>query len=158
MSKINYEVQRHIKKTWSVIKEAIGKEKNYQQSLPKKIFVEKKEITDIKSIAENFNRYFTEIGATLTNLNFHQYLEAYNITQQEKDLTVNELKDAFFSLKLNKSPGYDEVSFNVIKKCFGSLHKPLFHIFNVSLYNGTFPDELKIASATPLFKNGSDSD
>ena len=43
----------------------MGKEKNDQQSLPKKIFVEEKEIEDIKSIAENFNRYFTEIGPTL---------------------------------------------------------------------------------------------
>ena len=52
----------------------------------KKIFVEKKEITDIKSIAENFHRYFTEIGTTLakqvdfSSVNFHKYLEAYNIT------------------------------------------------------------------------------
>ena len=38
------------------------------------------------------------------------------------------------------------------------MHKPLLHIFNVSLQNGTFPDELKIARVTPLFKNGSDSD
>ena len=62
----------------------------------------------------------------------------YNITQPQKDLIVNELKDVFFSLKLNKSPGYDEVSFNVIKKCFGNLHKPLR---NASLQNGDFPDE-----------------
>ena len=107
-------------------------------------------IKDIRSIAANFKRYFTEIGPTLakkidsSSVNVHKYLEAYNITQPERDLTVNGLKGAFFSLKLNKSPGYDEVSFNVIKKCFGSLHKPLLHIFNVSLQNGTFPDELKI--------------
>ena len=68
------------------------------------------------------------------------------------------MKDVFFSLKLNKSPDYDEVSFNVIKKFFRSLHKPLLYIFNVSLQNGTFPDELKIAGVAPLFKNGSDSD
>ena len=117
----------------------------------------------MKSIAENFNMYFTEIGQTLakkvdSSVNFHKYLEACNITQPEKELAVNELKDAFFSLKLNKSPGYNEVSFNVVKKCFGSLHKPLLHIFNASLENGTFPDELKIARVTPIFKNGSDSD
>ena len=70
--------------------------------------MEKKEITDIKSIAKNFNRYFTEIGPTLakkvgsSSVNFHKYLEAYSITQPEKDLTVNKLKGAFFSLKLNK--------------------------------------------------------
>ena len=107
--------------------------------------MEKIEITDIKSIAKNFSRYITEIGPTLakkvdsSSVNFYKYLEAYNITQLEKDLTMNEMKGAFFSLKLNKSPGYDEVSFKVIKKCFRSLHKPLLHIFNVSLQNGTFP-------------------
>ena len=62
------------------------------------------------------------------------------------------------SLKLNKSPGHDEVSFNVIKKCFESFHKPLLHIFDVLLQNGIFPDELKITGVTPLFRNGSDSD
>ena len=34
-------------------------------------------------------------------------------------LSINELKDAFFSIKINKSPGHDGVSFNVIKKYFG---------------------------------------
>ena len=29
---------------------------------------------------------------------------------------MNELKNAFYSLKSNKSPGYDHISYNVIKK------------------------------------------
>ena len=64
------------------------------------------------------------------------------------------MKDAFFSLKLNKGAGYDDISFNVVKKCFGVLHKPLLHIFNLSLQTGIFPDKLKIARVTPLFKGG----
>ena len=40
------------------------------------------------------------------------------------------------------------ISFNVIKKCFGSLHKPLLHICNASLQNEAFPDELKISRVT----------
>ena len=32
-----------------------------------------------------------------------------------------------------------------------------FHIFNMSFQNGFFPDELKFARFTPLFKNRSDS-
>ena len=83
---------------------------------------------------------------------------AYNITQPNKDLAINELKYAFLSLRLTKRPGYDEVGFNVTKKCFGSLHKPLLYIINASLQNGTFQDKLKIAIVTSLFKNGSDSD
>ena len=71
-------------------------------------------------------------------------------TQAESALTINELKDAFFSLKVNKSPGYDEISFNVVKNCFGPLLKAV--IFNLSLQKGSFPDELKIAKVTPVFK------
>ena len=67
-------------------------------------------------------------------------------------MTINELKDAFFSLKTNKSPGYDEISFNVVKNCFGPLLKPLMCIFNLSLQKGSFPDEPKIAKVTPVFK------
>ena len=48
---------------------------------------------------------------------------------ESQPLSINELKDAFFSLKINKSPGHDGVSFNVIKKCFGKLCKPFNNTF-----------------------------
>ena len=63
---------------------------------------------------------------------------------KKKVIYVNEFKDTFFSLKINKSAGYDDISFNVVKKCFGVLHKPLLHIFNLSLQTGIFPDKLNI--------------
>ena len=84
----------------------------------------------------------------------NEYIKKHDTTQPEKVISVNELKDAFFSLKINKSTGYDDISFNVVKKCFGVLHKPLLHIFNLSLQTGIFPDKLKIARVTPLFKGG----
>ena len=49
---------------------------------------------------------------------------------------MNELKEAFFPLKSNKSPGYDDIGFNVVKKCFGKINEPLQHLFNLSLENG----------------------
>ena len=67
--------------------------------------------------------------------------------------SINELKDAFSSLQINKSPGYDGTSVNVVKHCFGFLRKPLLHIFNLSIQKGVFPDELKIAEVTPVYKN-----
>ena len=57
---------------------------------------------------------------------------------QSDPLTINELKDAFFSLKSNKSPGYDDISFDVIKKCFGVLYEPLHFLFNLSIEKGIF--------------------
>ena len=44
---------------------------------------------------------------------------------EKNSLSMNELKEAFFSLKTNKSPGYDDISFNVVKKCFGKINEPL---------------------------------
>ena len=73
---------------------------------------------------------------------------------ESKPLSINELKDAFFSLKINKSPDYDEISFNVVKKCFGELYDPLKFTFELSFEKGIFTDYLKIARVTPVFKGG----
>ena len=69
-------------------------------------------------------------------------------------LTISELKEAFFSLKTNKSPGYDEISSNAIKNSFSELNDSLKYLFEKFIENGVFPDALKIARATPLFKGG----
>ena len=159
-SKLILKYKNITQKTWQIIKEAIGKEKYKQQNIPRKILVDKKSITETESIAESLNKYFTQIGTKLakdigTSTNsFNEYIKKHDTTQPEKAISVNELKDAFFSLKINKSAGYDVISFNVVKKCFGVLHKPLLHIFNLSLQTGIFPDKLKIARVTPLFKGG----
>ena len=55
---------------------------------------------------------------------------------------------------MNKSVGADEISFNVIKNCFGELSDILRHIFDLSLQTGIFLDPLKIAKVTPVFKTG----
>ena len=85
---------------------------------------------------------------------FETYVETANSTMESNPLSINELKDALFSLKINKTPGYSEISFNVVK-CFGELYDTLKFIFELSLEKGIFPDDLKIARATPVFK-GSD--
>ena len=66
---------------------------------------------------------------------------------------MNELKEAFFSSKTNKYPGYDHTNFNVVKKYFRQINKFLEHLFNLSLENGIFPEKIKIAKVIPLFKN-----
>ena len=68
-------------------------------------------------------------------------------------LTENNLcGNFFFSLKINKSPGYDDISFNVLKKCFSGLCEPLKYLFNLPIEKGIFPDDLKIAKVTPIYK------
>ena len=55
---------------------------------------------------------------------------------------------------MNKSTGADEISFNVIKNRFRELSDILKYVFDFSLQRGIFPDPLKIAKVTPVFKIG----
>ena len=77
---------------------------------------------------------------------------------QHTSVLINELRDTFFSLKLNKSPGYDEINFNVIRKCFSELREPIKHVFNLSIETWVFPDKLKIGRVSPVYKAGDTSD
>ena len=91
-------------------------------------------------------------------MNFEGYIKKCNSIQPEHPLGINELKDAFFSLDINNSPGFDGISFMVLKNCFGALHKPLLLVFNLSIVKGIFPDDLKIICVTPDFKGGDEKD
>ena len=58
----------------------------------------------------------------------------------------------FSHLKQKKRPAHDGINFNVIKKCFGELCEPLKYLFNLSIVEGIFPDDLKIAKVTTIYK------
>ena len=55
---------------------------------------------------------------------------------------------------MNKSTGADEISFNLIKNCFGELSDILRYVFDLSFQTEIFPDPLKIVKVTPVFKTG----
>ena len=68
------------------------------------------------------------------------------------------MKDAFFSLKINKYSGVNNVYFNIIKKCFGAPCETLIYLFQLSLEKRVFLYDLKIAKVTPVYKAGDHSD
>ena len=81
---------------------------------------------------------------------FKTYINKVNVLMNSKSLSINESKDAFFSLKISKILG--------VKKCFWVLCKPLIYLFQISLEKGLFPDDLKIGKVTPIYKAKDDSD
>ena len=46
----------------------IGKIRNTESSLPKKLVIGNKEITEIKDITEEFNNFFANAGSNLTKM------------------------------------------------------------------------------------------
>ena len=66
-------------------------------------------------------------------------------------MSINEIQDAFYSLKCNKSPDYDDITSNIINQCFR-------YIYNISLQSGVFLEEIKVTRVTLIFKGGEVSD
>ena len=106
------------------MKEILGKCTTKSPVLLTKTTVNETNSFDVKKIAYEFNQLFTNIRADLTNKipnaskPFDSYINKVNTIMEFQPLSVNELKDAFFLLKINRSPARDGVSFNFIKECF----------------------------------------
>jgi hypothetical protein len=58
---------------------------------------------------------------------------------------IDKLKDC--------ATGWDNIPAILLKENKDILKPPLMHIINLSLSNGVFPAELKIANVIPIFKN-----
>ena len=67
-------------------------------------------------------------------------------------MTTEEFETAFKSLKRNKAAGRDTINSNIVLDTYDEIKDILFLIFKTSLQQGTFPNNLKIAKVTPLFK------
>ena len=139
------------------MKEVIGKRKLVNNSLPKHFIFNNRNIFDQKTIDNSFNEYFVNVGPKLVceipQRSFEMYLKGSDRSLEEVTLYDEEIKTAFFSLKDGKSPGFAEINYDIVKQNFNSLLLPLKCIFDLSLKSGTFPEKMKIARVTPVFKS-----
>ena len=116
-------------------------------------------IDDSSEIANAFNNYFTQIGPSLdkkippAHNDFMQFLGQPNISSFFLDPTSTfEICEIVGSFK-NVAAGVDHVSPRVVKSVIGSISDPLCYIINLSLTTGIFPDKLKLARVTAIFKS-----
>ena len=75
-----------------------------------------------------------------------------------KTIEVQEIRDAFFKVKTAKSFGTDDISSYFLKLALPFIENSLAFMFNTSIETSMFPDSLKIARATPIYKNGDRAD
>lgn len=66
----------------------------------------------------------------------------------ENSLSINEITKDFFSLKTNKSAGFEEF-LKSFERYFDELIDP---IFERSLFQGIFPGKMVVAKISPIFK------
>ena len=135
----------------------IGKSKICNDKFPKSLNINKEEITDKNVIGETFNKFFINVGSNVadkippSSTNFQSYLLNITTVLSDKPLSEKEFKNAFFTLKTNRSTSYN-LYVNVIRNMYHELKIPLMDIFSQSLSTGIFPDKMKIAKVSTVFK------
>ena len=73
-------------------------------------------------------------------------------------ITEQLVEEKLETLKVNKSPGPDDIHPKSLFELKSIIAKPVAKLFNMSLQSGVIPDNKKNANATPLYKKGSKAD
>ena len=150
--------RQNTKKLWAVLKQVIGKTNNSQWSSQFNIgnTIE----SDTKVIADQFNKYFSNIGKSLdqnipsTNISPLSYINKSNCHSiYLREVTTTEVERIVRNMK-NASAGYDGIHAKIIKTTLRYYLLPLTHVLNLSIQSGFFPDSMKIAKVVPIYKAG----
>ena len=152
-----------IKQTWNTIKDLIHKTRD-KNKIPKYFLVNNVKIDDPQLIATEFNRYFVDIGPKLASninapvhLSFRNYLtDPTNHRFHFQNVNIKTVLKAIDDLKSKTSAGLDGISNKILKLIKTEISPLLTEIINQSFATGIFPDSLKIAKITPIFKHGED--
>ena len=121
-------------------------------------------ITNPKLVADHMNNHFCNIGFSLgldqsppsstTNNHHNELPNSFALFP----ITETEVVNAIIKLKPNKSPGYDDITSELLKLTINYISKVLQHIFNALFETGIFPSRMKIAKVIPIYKKGSHLD
>lgn len=71
-----------------------------------------------------------------------------------KPIASKDVVDIIKEFKAKTSTDSNDLSMSVLKNIACEISSPFTHICNLSLKNGIFPDQMKLAKVVPLFKTG----
>ena len=148
------------RKTWSIISDTLNKK--VKHSIPDIMSVNGEKCSDKARISKHFNSFFATIGSqNENNIRKHEGSTCKNYLTNQYDCTFafhlinnNDTLRIIKNIKMSHSKGYDGLSTEHLKLINKDISKRLTLIINQSLNSGIFPDQLKIAKVTPIFKKG----
>ena len=114
-----------------------------------KLTINNEIVNDSRTIANEFNNFIVSIGPALADtitcsVDPMSYVDNIMNSMVISYVSCMDIKNTILSLK-NSSPGYDELSAYIAKQCIDNYVMPLTYIINMSLMEGIFPSELKLA-------------
>ena len=153
--------ENDIRKMWGLLNETLNR--NIRKQSTHEFSLNNKTTSDPEVIANEFNKYFANIGSKLAeNIPAAPRFDSYLNNPAETVFSFNLISEHNISniikkLKNKSSYGHDCLSNIMIKKAHDPLIKPLTLLINQTLSTGIFPSELKVSRVKPLFKRGKSS-
>ena len=118
-------------------------------------------VNDSAVIAEKFNNFFTNVGPDLAKVipTCNKKPTEFLKHSSSNSLFFNptnpvEIFDIISNLKKTDSLGHDSIPLKLIQFCKLEFSKILSNLNNSAMMDGIFPDNLKVAKITPVFKAG----
>lgn len=154
-------------KMWKLIN-SLSANKTIERSAPAKLDSGTATTSDVKEMCDIFNTYFSNIGSSLADAIPKNYSQntTYTCTSKPnpfklfkfKPATTDEISKIIDNLNLNTSSGLDGLNTKSIKYLKNLIKEDLTNCINRSLNEGVFPNSLKLAKVSPIYKSGTQSD
>ena len=153
----------NIKKTWSILKQAIGK-LNDKSSYPNSFIINNVSITDKQEAAEGFNNFFSKIGVMTSQSipNSNKKISSYMSNPVVDSVFIepvspSDVLSVATKLKPKLSCGHDNISTKLLKLSIEHIIEPITHVINRSFDTGIVPKQMKIAKVIPIHKSSDQS-
>ena len=153
--------KKNLSKLWKVINKITHK-MNDKSSAVEYLKIDNIDYYETKVIAEELAKHFATVGKKYANEiktsqhNFNYYLK--QIPQHATSMYMiptsqEEIEKLIDKLPNKTSKGHDDISNVLLKKLKKIVSAPLELIFNKSIEEGIFPEEMKKADVIPLYKS-----
>ncbi len=153
------------KEFWQTVKPYFSKRCNSSETI--QLDVNGKILADPLDVAEAFNAHYLSIASQIgvnsiysNNISNHPSLQTIETYSSDKNLPtfdfheigLEDIHDIIGSLPTGKAPGYDGISTKCVKPVKDTISAPLLCIVNRMFIERTFPDCLKDADVSPIYK------
>ena len=155
------EYKQNSRKLWQLINQLINKKQKRSQVIDS-LKIENLQRYDPKDITNGFCDYFASVGQSYADKlkSSSVLVETYNekIPRENSSMFLTptdqkEIKSIIMALPSKTSSGFDEISNKLLKQLCNCILEPLEIIFNQSMLQGEFPELMKNADVSPLYKS-----
>ena len=150
------ENKQNLKASWRILKEILNKNKNNLSC--SRFYINNTVCNDKKTHCRKLQFIFcecwTQFGKKIPSDSRSPtgYMERNPCSMAVIPASQNEIITIIKNLK-QSSPGWDDISSSIVKHTCHYFIEPLMHVSNLSITQGVFPHELKVAKVIPLFKS-----